>query len=188
MSERLTIETDRLRLTALTAEALSAWLRNDAEDLRAETGVDFESPVEALPTFEEDLPRFRERMLEAVDDLGWWAWVVSMRDGNRAVGVCGLGGRPEDGRVVIGYAVFPRLEGRGYATEASAGLIRWAMTHVDVEVIRATVPTWNLGSVAVARKLGMTLVAHRITADVGEVALYEMCRDPASDVAYAVDR
>ena len=85
-----------------------------------------------------------------------------------------MGGRPEGGMVVIGYAVYPELEGRGYATEASGSLIRWVLAREGVEVVKATVPTWNLASVAVARKLGMVEVGHEVTEEVGEVAVYEL--------------
>lgn len=177
MSERLTIETKRLMLTALTAEALGAWLDEDPDALRVETGVAFDAPVETPPLFAEDLPMFSERMREAAEDLGWWAWLVSTRDDNLAVGVCGLGGRPDEGAVVLGYSVYPQVEGRGYATEASAGLIRWILAHEEAEVIRATVPIWNLASVAVAKKLGMAEVGHEMTEEVGEVAVYELRRE-----------
>ena len=176
MNERMTIDTERLTLTALTAEALGAWIDKDVEALRRETGAAFEAPVRVPPLFGDDLPVFRERMQEAPDELGWWAWLVSTREDRRAVGVCGLGGRPEDGMVVIGYAVYPELEGRGYATEASGSLMRWVLARDGVEVVKATVPTWNLASVAVARKLGMVEVGHEVTEEVGEVAVYELRR------------
>lgn len=177
MSDRLTIETERLRLTALTAEALGAWIEADPDTLRAETGAEFDDPLVPPPLFGDDLPMFHERMREAAEDLGWWAWLISTREDNRAVGVCGLGGRPNGGTVVLGYSVYPHLEGRGYATEASAGLIGWVLGHRSATVVRATVPTWNMASVAVARKLGMTEVGHELSAEVGEVAVYELKGD-----------
>lgn len=183
MSERLTIETERLRLTALTAEALGAWIDADPDALRGGTAVEFDEPIEAPPLFGEDLPMFRERMREQAEDLGWWAWLVSTREENRAVGVCGLGGRPDDGAVVIGYSVYPQLEGQGYATEASAGLIRWVLAHEEATTVRATVPTWNLGSVAVAKKLGMTEVGHEVSEEVGEVAVYEVSQAHAGQAS-----
>ncbi len=177
MSDRLTIETERLRLTALTAEALGAWIDADPDTLRAETGAEFDESLVPPPLFGDDLPMFRERMREAAEDLGWWAWLISTREDKRAVGVCGLGGRPEKGTVVLGYAVYPHVEGRGYATEASAGLMAWVLAHKEATLVRATVPTWNMASVAVARKLGMIEVGHGVTEDVGEVAVYELKGD-----------
>lgn len=178
MMDRLTFDTERLRLTALTAEALTAWIHGDADGLRRETGVGFHEPVRIPPLFEEDLPVFDQRMREAAEDLGWWVWLISTRTDNEAVGVCALDGRPEEGAVAIGYSVYPQMEGRGYATEASAGLIRWVLAHEEVEAVRATVPTWNLSSVAVARKLGMEEVGHEVDDEVGELAVMELRRPP----------
>ena len=175
-TDRLTIDTKRLRLTGLTAGALGAWMDGDPDALSRETGVEFGTAFVAPPLFGEDLPMFRERMRETPDELGWWAWLISTRGDNRAVGVCGLGGRPEEGVVVIGYSVYPELEGQGYATEASAGLIQWVLTHKEATTVRAMVPTWNLASVAVAKKLGMTEMGREMTEEVGEVAVYEVRR------------
>jgi RimJ/RimL family protein N-acetyltransferase len=171
---RLELETERLRVTALNLEALQAWLDADEVRLTNATGAAFDVPVSTPPLFGEDLPEFRDRMAETPDELGWWVWLVSVRADTRAVGVCGLGGRPgNDGSVVLGYSVYPADEGRGYATEAAGALVRWALTQPGVKRVRATVPTWNLGSVAVARKLGMTEVRHEVHPEVGEVAIYE---------------
>ena len=174
---RLSLNTRRLRVTALTLEALQAWVDGDAERLRAETGVVFDVPVESPPLFGEDLPRFRDRMAETPHELGWWAWLVSRVEDGRAVGVCGLGGHPDGhGTAVLGYAVYPHEEGRGYATEAARAVMTWALGQPGVKRVRATVPSWNLASVAVARKLGMAEVAHEIHEGVGEVTIYEAGR------------
>ena len=43
---------------------------------------------------------FRDRMAETPGELGWWVWLIARREDGRAVGVCGLGGRPDDEGVV----------------------------------------------------------------------------------------
>jgi RimJ/RimL family protein N-acetyltransferase len=175
-SERLTLETERLRLTALSAAGLAAWIDKDAARLEAETGVVFDATVEAPPLLGQDLPVFHERMAEAPQDLGWWVWLISTRDGDRPVGACGLGGRPHAGATVLGYSIYPRFEGKGFATEASRALVAWVLHQPDVLIVRATVPTWHLGSIAVARKLGMSEMGHEVDPDVGEVAVYEIVK------------
>ncbi len=170
----LSLETARLRVTALTRDALQAWLDGDVERLRAETGVVFPSPPACPPLFGEDLPRFRDRMAEQSHELGWWAWLASRRDDARAVGVCGLGGYPDgEGTAELGYSVYPEAEGQGYATEAARAVISWALAQPGVARVRAIVPAGNGPSVAVARKLGMVPAATREHPEVGEVAVYE---------------
>jgi RimJ/RimL family protein N-acetyltransferase len=179
-----TVETERLRLNALDRDALQAWLDGDTQALFELTATRFADPPEPPPLFGEDLPMFRDRMAEAPDELGWWVWLVTRRDDGRAVGVCGLGGRPdEDGVVVIGYSVYPEMEGRGYATEAARAVVAWAMYAPRVARVRATVPTGNPASLAVARKLGMAQVGSGHHPDVGEVAVYEVTRDEVAGQA-----
>ncbi len=176
---RLSVDTDRLRVTALTWDALQAWADGDADRLGAETGARFEVPVATPPLFRENLPSFRDRMAETPDELGWWVWLISRLEDGRAVGVCGLGGRPDlTGATVLGYAVYPHQEGRGYATEASRAVMAWALGQSGVRCVRATVPIGNLGSVAVARKLGMIAVGTEEHAEVGQLVVYEIRRPP----------
>lgn len=170
----LSLETPRLRLTALTRDALQAWVDGDAGRLRQETGVFFGTPPTCPPLFEDDLPRFRDRMAETPQELGWWVWLVSRREDARAVGVCGLGGRPDgQGTAVLGYSVYSEMEGRGYATEASRAVMDWALSQPGVTRVRATVPAWNQASVAVARKLGMVEIGRDPNPEVGETLIFE---------------
>ena len=174
VNARLTLETERLRLTALTAEALAAWMAGDADRLRDETSVSFDTPLAAPPLFDEDLPTFYRAARRDPRALGWWAWVVSTREGGRAVGVLALCGRPMDGHAVLGYAVYPSAEGRGYATEAADALVSWALAQPGVVAVRALVPSWNQASRSVARKLGMVEVARELDREAGEVAVYQI--------------
>ena len=139
------------------------------------TGASFDLPVDTPPLFGEDLPDFRDRMVECPDELGWWVWLVTRRQDGLAVGVCGLSGTPdEEGVADLGYSVYPRWEGHGYATEASLRLVDWVLGQAGARCVRATVPLWNTASVAVARKLGMKEATRSQHPEVGEVAVYEV--------------
>jgi RimJ/RimL family protein N-acetyltransferase len=173
------VETERLRLDALGHEALQAWLDADADTLFALTGARFSDPPEPPPLFGVDLPGFRDRMVETPGELGWWVWLIARREDDRVVGVCGLGGRPdEDGVVVLGYSVYPDMEGHGYATEAARAVTDWALSAPEVGRVRATVPTGNPRSRSVAQKLGMSHVGMEDHPEVGEVEVYEIARRP----------
>ncbi len=173
----LTLDTDRLVLTALTRTALNAWLNQDARVLREATGAEFAEPVQVPPLFGEDLPMFRDRMTETPDELGWWVWLVHRREDDRAVGVCGLGGRPLDGSTMLGYSVYPSFEGRGYATEASLALIGWVFMQPGAQRVVATVPVGHAASSSVALKLGMAAVGRDSDPTVGEWVVYQVDRD-----------
>ena len=174
-----TVLTKRLRLEALDRDALQAWVDGDAQSLFALTGARFADPPEPPPLFGEDLPDFRDRMAETPGELGWWVWLIARKDDGRAVGVCGLGGRPNDeGVVVIGYSVYPEMEGHGFATEAAGAVVAWALAAPGVKRVRATVPKANPASLAVARKLGMSVVGSEAHPEVGELAVFEMSGGP----------
>jgi RimJ/RimL family protein N-acetyltransferase len=38
---------------------------------------------------------------------------------------------------MLGYAIYPRFEGSGYATEATRALITWSLDQVGVAAVRA---------------------------------------------------
>ena len=173
----LTLDTERLRLRALDLDALQAWVDADAGRLLDTTRVVFAEPVTTPPLFGDDLPMFRDRMAETPGELGWWVWLISDLEEGTALGVCGLGGRPgPDGVVVVGYSVYPDQTGNGYATEATRAVVGWALGQPGVSRVRATVPTGNVASVAVARKLGMHRVGTEGHPEFGEVAVYEVGR------------
>lgn len=173
------LSTSRLRLTALGADALDAWIDGDAAGLFELTGVRFTDPPSPPPLLGRDLPAIRDRAAQDGEDTGWWVWLVSDAGDERVRGVCGLDGPPdEDGTVVLGYSVYPEHEGHGIATEAASALVTWVLAQPGVARVVAAVPRWNEASAAVARKLGMEKVGQEVAPRVGEVDVYEVRRGP----------
>ena len=78
--------------------------------------------------------------------------------------------------MVLGYAIYPRFERRGYATEATRALISWSLDHVGVAAVRATIPPWNMPSLRVAQNVGMRQVGTARDEEVGEVLVFETSR------------
>jgi RimJ/RimL family protein N-acetyltransferase len=66
----------------------------------------------------------------------------------------------EGGDVEIGWGVNEDRRRRGYAFEATAAVIGWAVRQPGVESFSATIPETNLMSQRLARKLGMTMTSH----------------------------
>jgi ribosomal-protein-alanine N-acetyltransferase len=172
------LHTERLRMVAMDGRGLKAWLDRDLGALREATGAWFREPLDAPPLFRDDLDFFSSRLAAAPDEIGWWVWLASLRDGGEAVGVCGLGGPPDaDGAVTLGYSVYPHVEGRGYATEAAGALVAWAMEQPGVHMVRATVPLGHVASIRVALKLGMVDVGRAVDPEAGAVTVFERARD-----------
>jgi RimJ/RimL family protein N-acetyltransferase len=73
------------------------------------------------------------------------------------------------GVVEIGYAVFPRYRGQGYATEAVAALVDWAARTGEVGAIVAAIACGNDGSVRVLERVGGFLEIGTARNEDGEV-------------------
>lgn len=84
--------------------------------------------------------------------------LVHRTDGN-VIGGCAFKGPPgADGGVEIAYFVEPEHQGKGYATEAAAALMRYAFESGQVRVVRAhTRPAAN-ASTRVLTKCGFRCV------------------------------
>jgi ribosomal-protein-alanine N-acetyltransferase len=170
-----TIHTDRLELFPLSAAAIDALLEADDGRLRSLTGATFPQPVAPPPYMAESLPVVRDRLRSADPEAEWWNWLIVRRDNRDAVGSVAFGGRPDArGAVLIGYAMYPGREGKGYATEAVRAMVDWAFVQPGVKVVRALAPVWNTPAVHVAEKVGMRPVASDEDDEIGEVLVYEV--------------
>jgi [ribosomal protein S5]-alanine N-acetyltransferase len=173
----ISIHTARLELTPLEGNAIGALLSGDAQRLSQLTGAAFPEPVAPPPYMAESLPVVRTRLEEAPGEARWWNWLAVKQENGEAVGSVSFGGKPdEEGAVLIGYAMYPGHEGRGYATEAVRAMMEWAFTQPGVRTVRALAPVWNTPAVHVAEKVGMRPVASNEDDEVGEVLIYEMAR------------
>jgi [ribosomal protein S5]-alanine N-acetyltransferase len=139
----LSVETRRLELIAATP-----WLiRAEIDDpRRLESLLGRQVPENWPPELvEEARPYFLEDLL-LPEAVGWSCWYVALW-GNAStrpvvIGTAGFKGWPRsDGTVEIGYSILSQYQGRGYASEAVAGLVRWAFSHPYVSrVIARTLP------------------------------------------------
>lgn len=166
------IRAERLDLLPFTPELIEAMMLADSASLRRLAGARFSAGA-VPPLMDDALPMMLQALREHPSP--WWGWLCVDRGLGEAVGALGFAGPPgEDGKVQLGYAVFPRYEGNGYATEAATAAIRWAFTQPDVFAVRATIPPWNAGSIRVAEKIGMRLSGQAEDDEVGPVLVYEI--------------
>jgi ribosomal-protein-alanine N-acetyltransferase len=179
----ISVHTVRLELTPLDASAIQALLAGDAKRLQALTGAAFPEPVAPPPYMAESLPIVRNRLITRPEEAPWWNWLVVRHEDREAVGSVAFGGMPDAaGSVLIGYAMYPGHEGRGYATEAVRALVGWAFAQPSVKTIRALAPVWNTPAVHVAEKVGMRPVASDEDDEVGEVLVYEIAPEWRAEV------
>jgi ribosomal-protein-alanine N-acetyltransferase len=172
------LETPRLLLLSLTADAIDALLTGDAARLGALIDARFPQPLRPPPLTEEVLPLVRDRLRADPSQDGWWTWLVVRKDTNEAVGSAGFGGGPDsEGAVMLGYATYPTAERHGFATEAAGALVRWALSQPRVARVCASLPPDNSPAIRVAEKLGMRMLGTVWEEDLDEVLLYGILRE-----------
>lgn len=69
----------------------------------------------------------------------------------------GVGNRLQTAEVGLFYAISPAYQGQGYATEAARALIDWTFQELRLGRILATTTYDNQASIAVMRRLGMSI-------------------------------
>ncbi|HZW54360.1 MAG TPA: GNAT family N-acetyltransferase [Candidatus Elarobacter sp.] len=101
----------------------------------------------------------RERLARFVDDWarqGFGQWAFRLADGE-LVGTCGLfeGRIPGSDGLEVGYMVRPVFWGRGFATEMTVAVVRFAFEHYDVPDVGAMLQPGNAASIRVLEKSGL---------------------------------
>jgi RimJ/RimL family protein N-acetyltransferase len=85
---------------------------------------------------------------------GWWA--VEQREGGAVVGTVGAFFRETaEALVELGWSLYPRYWGQGFATEAAAAALQFAIDTHDARRVVAHIAAENLASIAVSKHLGM---------------------------------
>ena len=147
------IQTERLLLVALMPEDIEALMARDFGRFAALSGFRFPADNPNLGDLAWHLSAIQ------ADDrhLPWRMRVIIERSSKTVVGSINLKGPPSAaGDVEIGWGLIEQVRGRGYATEASAAVIRWARQQPGVSSISATIPDDNHPSQRLAERLGLT--------------------------------
>jgi RimJ/RimL family protein N-acetyltransferase len=151
------IHTTRLELVPLDPQAIRHLIAG--ERAKAVQAMNVTLPEE-FPTADERggfLPIQLHRMEVNPDKRAWLARLMMTKD-KQAAGHCGFHGPPEViGRAEIGYTVFTKFRGQGFAKEAARALVDWAFVQGQKEVFASVSPD-NAPSLAVVKSLGFRQV------------------------------
>jgi RimJ/RimL family protein N-acetyltransferase len=142
------LETDRLDLRPLPAAAAAA-LPGDRDTAARILGA-------AIPASwpQADLLDVLPMQASAGDAERYGIWVMIERATNGVVGDIGFLGPPSDGVVEIGFSVVPERRRLGFASEAAAALVDWALHEPDVDAVVARCEAGNVASVSVLDRAG----------------------------------
>jgi RimJ/RimL family protein N-acetyltransferase len=129
-----------------------------------------DSPVPAAVVAAETLPTFMRENAELPaglghfaalrepggEPLGWFGLVPPSSVALQRAATIGLDG-VVSGALEVGYRLFPRVWGQGYATEGTRALVRRAFTDFGAGHVVATTMSVNVASRRVLEKSGLTL-------------------------------
>ena len=87
---------------------------------------------------------------------GFGLWLVELKGGNTAVGICGLLKREALADVDIGFAFLPRHRSSGYALESAAAVLEYSRNSLGLERVVAITDPDNVASLRVLEKIGMS--------------------------------
>ena len=118
------------------------------------------------------------RLAASITEATWWMYFVILpgaEGGRTLIGSAGYKGPPSaDGTVEVGYGIVRDRQRRGYASEATRGLVARAFQHPEVRrVIAETLPELT-PSIGVLRTCGFRFIGEGSEAG---VLRYEITRD-----------
>ncbi len=150
----ITIETNRLILREYT---ISDW---EAVHKYAQNGAILIYEVWG-PNTEKQTKEFIKKAIE--DSLkvprSAFELCITLKSNKKLIGGTGFRIKPDNPqRADFGYIINPEHWNKGYATEASLGLIDYMIKHQGISEIEATCDCLNLASVKVLRKCGLKLM------------------------------
>lgn len=152
------IETERLLLIPLSYRQLLKYLRNNYS-LEKELGLS-EIPRIVSSDLAEALhfgilPAVAKA--DASQLVYYTLWTIIHQQQQSMVGDCCFKGPPnEKGEIEIGYGINPAFTKQGFMTEAVRGIILWAWTQPEVQMIRAETKEDNVPSQKILMKIGFS--------------------------------
>lgn len=181
MPHGVVMQTDALDLRGLEARHWLALMDGEAAFAEA-FGLAAAPGLREHVTSDDVSPEWLAMLREAAPGVDPWAFgfAVVERASQQVVGTVGFTGAPgEDGVVELAYAIVPGSQGRGFATQAAAAGVVWALEDPIVEVVQAhTLPEVS-ASTTVLERNGFRKVDEVVHDDDGPVWRWELARGDA---------
>ncbi len=131
------LETKRLKLHIASREEMERYIEE-----------------QTAPELKQAYGEMLQGCLDRPDQWAWHAiWMIALKDGTH-VGDLSFKGLHPDGSVEIGYGVTEAFQGQGYATEAVAAAVNWALAQPGVTKVEAETEPDNHASHRVLEKCG----------------------------------
>jgi RimJ/RimL family protein N-acetyltransferase len=167
------LRTERLVLLPITRDLVEAVLASDRAEAERLVGARFPDLWPGRALVERAFSCPIEKLRRDPDAWLWGARVLVTKGEPLVVGSVVLNGRPEGGIVEVAYGVDEAWQGRGFATEGTGAVVKWALAQRDVLRVQACTFPWHRASQKVLEKIGMHRVGVRETDMFGDLVVYE---------------
>ena len=145
------IETERLYLRKFMIKDASALFKmNSNPNVLQYTG---DVPFKNIKTTENFIKKYAH-----YDTYNMGRWAVCGKKKGEFLGWCGLKYHPEKDYVDVGYRFFEKHWNKGYATEATKGVLSYAFNVLRIQDVYAYVDVQNSRSMKVAEKSGLSFL------------------------------
>jgi RimJ/RimL family protein N-acetyltransferase len=175
------LRTPRLELVPLTINVVECVVRGEREEAERLVLARMPARWPNRELVERAFPVSLEAIREKPEARLWGdrVMIAQGEDGERRViGSVVFHGAPgPDGVAEIAYGVEEASQGQGYATEAVAASVAWALEHDEVAAVQATTFAWHRASLRVIAKVGMVRAGVRDHETLGELLVFERRRE-----------
>ena len=89
-------------------------------------------------------------------------WALHLKDSLEFIGWCGLKRVPERNFPDLGYRLFPKYWGKGYATEAAKKTVEYGFEVLQLDCIFGAAHEKNIASQKILEKCGLSFLAFEI--------------------------
>ena len=145
------LETDRLHLRMITTDDAPFMLEL------------FNSPGwlkyigdRKVRTVDDAVTYIRKYYLTSYKKNGFGSYAVVLKDSGETIGSCGVYKRPNLENPDIGFAFLPDFSGKGYGYEAANAVMDYARTELGMTTILGFTVDYNLPSIKLLEKLGLS--------------------------------
>jgi len=153
--EPIVIETDRLKIIALTLELFDSLLQSN-EALEKKLGLNPSSEELGAHT-KEAMEGLYSKAIQHKTSYYWYTnWQIILKTENKSIGsLCFMGEADTNGTVEIGYGINKAYQDKGYMTEAASAICQWALNEPNVQAVTAETEISNIPSHRVLEKCGL---------------------------------
>lgn len=96
-----------------------------------------------------------DKFVKSYRNNGFGFYIMELTECKTPIGICGLVKRGWLDDIDLGFALLSEYEGKGYAFEASKGMLEYSFNELNIKKIAAITVPDNTRSINLLKKLGM---------------------------------